>query len=240
MTLYLVGGSPSPAVEPIINDFCTSASKRGSRIAIAILGGPDEARDFLPLYAEPIRERLPEAQIEPVWLPDPDDGPVIWPENPEQVAGLVVAAGWTPGYLEALLPHRKAIAEHVHRGYPYLGWSAGAMIVGRHAIVGGWQYEGRRVAPEIAGEGITELDIREGLGLIGPSVETHAGEQYLAIRAIAALQAGSMSTVACIDEDSALIINANSGRTRVKGPGRVTWVRRNEDNFVITFETQQT
>lgn len=238
MTLYLMGGGPTPAVDPIINDFCTSSIKRGTRIAIAILGREDEAAGLLPDYADPIRRHLPEAEIEPIWLPDADEGPACWPDDPEQIAGLVVAAGWTPGYLEALMPHRRVIASHVHRGYPYLGWSAGAMVVGRHAIVGGWRHQGRRVAPEIAGEGSVDLDIREGLGLIGPAIETHASEQFLVNRAMAALESGPMQTIACIDEDTALIINANSGRTKVKGLGRVTWVRRNTESFTISYETQ--
>lgn len=236
MTLFLIGGAPSQATATVVDEFVAAARDHGNRIAIALLGSAEEAAGFLDAYADPITERFPEALIEPIWLTDADEAPIAWPANPEQLAGVVVAGGWTPGYIEALGAWREMISKLVRRGVPYLGWSAGAMIVGKHAIVGGWQHGGRRVAPEIAGEGSTELDIREGLGLIGPSVETHADVQYLVGRAMAALQVGPMRTVAAIDEDTALVIDAASGRTRVAGLGRVAWVTTQTDGFGVRFE----
>ena len=113
------------------------------------------------------------------------------------------------------------------------------MIVGRHAIVGGWQHEGRRIAPEIAGEGSTELVIRDGLALIGPAIETHADAQFLLGRAMAAVQAGPARTVAAIDEDTALIIDVASGRTQVAGTGRVAWVGSEGDAFHVRYEPRR-
>lgn len=237
MTLFLIGGGPSQAVAPVLDEFCTAARARGNRIAIALLGSAKEAAGFLDVYADPITERFPEALIEPIWLTDEDDEPPIaWPAEPELLAGLVVAGGWTPGYLEGLGPWRETISTLVRGGVPYLGWSAGAMIVGRHAIVGGWQQNGRRVAPEIAGEGSTELDIRDGLALIGPSIETHADAQFIVGRAMAALQQGPMRTVAAIDEDTALVIDVVSGQTRIVGTGRVAWVSLEDDQFGVRYE----
>ncbi|MGB3955388.1 MAG: Type 1 glutamine amidotransferase-like domain-containing protein [Brooklawnia sp.] len=236
MTLYLIGGGPSQAVAPVLDDFVAAARDRGNRVAIALLGSAEEAAGFLDAYADPITSRWPEALIEPIWLTDADEGPIAWPADPENLAGLVVAGGWTPGYLEALAGWREMISTLVRRGVPYLGWSAGAMIVGRHAIVGGWQHGGRRVAPEIAGEGSTELDIREGLSLIGPSIETHADSQLLVVRAMAVLDTGPMRTVVAIDEDTALVVDVASGRTKVMGAGRVAWVTREGDTFGVRYE----
>lgn len=236
MTLFLIGGGPSQAVAPVLDEFVLAARDRGNRIAIALLGSAEEAAGFLDAYADPITSCFPEALIEPIWLTDEDEAPIAWPADPERLAGLVVAGGWTPGYLEALMKWREMVSKLVRRGVPYLGWSAGAMIVGRHAIVGGWQHGGRRVAPEIAGEGSTELDIRDGLALIGPSIETHADTQFLVGRAIAALQVGPMLSVAAIDEDTALVIDVASGRTRVAGAGQVIWVTSNADQFNVRFE----
>lgn len=236
MTLFLIGGGPSQAVAPVLDEFVVAARSRGTRIAIALLGSPAEAAGFLDAYADPISSRFPEALIEPIWLTDEDDDPIEWPAEPETLAGLVVAGGWTPGYLEALTGWREMISTLVRRGVPYLGWSAGAMVVGRHAIAGGWQHRGRRVAPEIAGEGSTELDIRDGLALIGPSIETHSDTQYLVGRALAALMAGPMRSIAAIDEDTALVIDVASGRTKVLGTGRVTWVTNDGDQLSVRFE----
>ncbi len=238
MTLFLIGGGPSQAVAPVVEEFVAAARERGNRIAIALLGSDAEAAPFLDTYADPITAVFPEALIEPIWLTDEDEGPIAWPAEPEQLAGLVVAGGWTPGYLEALTGWREMISTLVRRGVPYLGWSAGAMIVSRHAIAGGWQHAGRRIAPEIAGEGSTELDIREGLALIGPSIETHADAQYLVGRALAVLQVGPMRSVAAIDEDTALVIDVASGRTKVVGAGRVTWVSNDDGQLSVRFEPQ--
>ena len=54
---------------------------------------------------------------------------------------------------------------------------------------------------------------------------------------MAALQAGPMQTVVAIDEDTALVIDASSGRTKVVGAGRIAWVTKGDDDqFGIRFE----
>lgn len=236
MTLYLAGGNPSQALAPVLDAFVQEVRDRGDRVAIALLGSADEAAGVLDTYADPITSRFAEALIEPIWLTDEDEAPVQWPADPENLAGLIVAGGWTPGYLEALTGWREMISTLVRRGVPYLGWSAGASVVGRHAIVGGWQQGGRQIAPEIVGEGSTELDIRDGLALIGPTIETHADTQFLIGRALAALQAGPMRSVAAIDEETALVVDATTGRTTILGSGRVTWASAEDDRLLVRFE----
>ncbi|WIY82685.1 Type 1 glutamine amidotransferase-like domain-containing protein [Propionimicrobium sp. PCR01-08-3] len=239
MTLYLAGGNPSQALAPVLDAFVKEVRGRGDRVAIALLGSPDEAAGVLDTYADPISSRFPEALIEPIWLTDEDDEPIQWPADPENLAGLVVAGGWAPGYLEALTSWREMISTLVRRGVPYLGWSAGACVVGRHAVVGGWQSGGRQIAPEISGEGSTELDIRDGLALIGPTIETHADTQFLIGRALAALRQGPMRSVAVIDEGAALVVDAASGRTSILGRGQVTWASNEDERFFVRFEPRE-
>lgn len=235
MTMYLVGGGPDENVAAVWDGFVAEARGRGTRIAIALLGSPEQAAGRLAQYADPLTERFAEASIEPVWLTD--EGEVAWPEDPQELAGLVVAGGWIRGYLESIAPFRESIARLIRSGTPYLGFSAGAMIVAKHAIVGGWRYQGRQVAPEIAGEGSAELSIEEGLGLIGVSIETHATSHAMLTRAVAALQAGPMSSIAVIDDDAALVIEVGSGRTSVLGGGQVTWLSRRGGEVVVHLNT---
>lgn len=237
MTLFLVGGGPSQATGPIYDSFVEQARSRGPRIALAILGAPEQAGQSLGMYADPIRERWPDAVIEPVWLIDEDEGQVEWPNDSEQLGGLVVAGGWAPGYLDALTPLSAQIAQLVRGGVPYLGFSAGAQIVAKHAIVGGWQSHGRAVGPEIAGDGSTEIVVRDGLGLIGSAVDVHIDSQHLLERAISALLDHDITSAIAIDEDTALIVDVASGNTDVVGPGAVHWLN-NEGHEVRVRRTR--
>ncbi|MCT2974043.1 hypothetical protein EFM98_06910 [Propionibacterium freudenreichii] len=232
-----MGGGPSQATGPIYDSFVEQARGRGPRIALAILGAPEQAGASVGMYADPIRQRWPEAQIEPIWLIDEDEGTVEWPTDPEQLGGLVVAGGWAPGYLDALTPLRDEIVRIVRGGVPYMGFSAGAQIVAKHAIVGGWQSHGRAVGPEIAGDGSTEIVVRDGLGLIGSAVDVHIDSQHLLERAISALLDHDISSAIAIDEDTALVVDVASGRSDVVGSGAVHWLN-NEGHEVRVRRTQ--
>ncbi|MFT8394758.1 hypothetical protein [Propionibacterium sp.] len=233
MTLFLVGGGPSQATGPVVDHFVAAAKQRGNRVAIAILGTQSEAGGYLNLYADPIVQRWPEVLIEPVWLVDEDEGQIVWPANPEELAGLVVAAGWAPGYLDALMPHKDTITRLIRGGTAYLGFSAGAQVVAKKAIAGGWQWHGRAIGPELAGDGSTELIVREGLGLVGPAIDVHTDSQHLLERAISALLAGHASSAVTIDEDTGLTVDVTSGSTEILGPGAVHWLTRDGDEVRV-------
>lgn len=226
MTLFLVGGGPSQATGLVFDRFIEAARERGPRIAIAILGAPDEAGSSLDMYAEPITSRWPDAMIEPIWLVDEDEGPIAWPTEPEQLGGLIVAGGWTTGYLDALMPRKDELSRLVRSGVPYLGFSAGAQIVAKHAIAGGWQWKGRPIGPEVAGDGSTELVIRDGLSFIGATVDVHTDTQHLLERAISAIMEGVVTSAVTIDDSTALVIDTASGTSQIIGPGVVHWLNR--------------
>ncbi len=232
--LFLVGSGPSESLDDVHDQFVEEARRRGGVIAIAALGTEEEAEQFLPDYAQPILKRWPDAVVEPIFLDD--EGDTVWPERFEHLGGLVVCGGWTPGYLDALAPRRETISTLVRGGMPYLGYSAGAMIVSRHAIVGGWKFQGRVLAAEIVGEGLEELTIRDGLSLIGPTVETHSDAWSNLEVALASLEASPARVAVTIDEDTCLAVDPASGRTSVIGAGRVYWLQKEATHVVITHE----
>ena len=63
MTMYLVGSGPADTLDAVHEQFVESAKKRGTRIAVAILGTQDEVGQFLDGYVAPITSRWPEAQV---------------------------------------------------------------------------------------------------------------------------------------------------------------------------------
>lgn len=152
------------------------------------------------------------------------------------VAGIIVCGGYVPAYLAALAPHRGKIAALTAAGVPYLGFSAGAHVVGKLAVCGGWQYQSRQLCPESAGEGFTELNVVDGLGLVSVTVTAHTDSWHTLPVAMAAVEANDQLTVAAIDEDTCLRINEVTGRTRVMGKGRVHWVSRQADVFLVRWE----
>lgn len=234
--MFLVGGGPSEGLDNVHDQFVEAAKKRGTRVLVALLGSPDEAGELLAQYGDPISSRWPEAQLEPVWLDDDEDTPTVWPEALAEVAAVVVAGGWTPGYLEALRPQRPTLARLVRQGVPYIGYSAGAMVVAKKAIVGGARFRGRQVVPEVWGEGLDELELREGLGLIGPAVDVHTDVAGMG-RAMAAIEKGAVGSVVVIDEGTCLVVDQVSGRTTVEGTQRVHWLARDGKGIVVHHES---
>ena len=125
-------------------------------------------------------------------------------------AGIYVAGGWTPGYQESL-------SEWTPPPIPYAGYSAGAAIAARRAIVGGWRLGERPVCAEEAGEDLDQLDVREGLGLVPFSVDVHATQWGTLTRLVHAVDAGLADEGVAIDEHTALEVRGD--RFRLHGAG---------------------
>jgi cyanophycinase len=92
------------------------------------------------------------------------------------------------------------------------------------------------VAPEAASEGLDELEIRDGLGLIGVTTQAQADEACLLDRAVAALQQGPATSALALDKGSCLVISSTTGGTKVYGAGRVTWLARHGDQVSLRCE----
>jgi cyanophycinase len=136
-------------------------------------------------------------------------------EDVAGAAGIYVAGGLTPLYLEVLA------GWHPPAGVPYAGFSAGAAIAARDAVIGGWRTtDGRPVCPEESGEDLEVVTVRSGLGLVDHAVDVHAAQWGTLGRLVHAVQCGLVSEGWALDEGAVLIDG------EVHGPGAAWHVAR--------------
>ncbi|WP_262055997.1 hypothetical protein [Streptomyces sp. STR69] len=146
------------------------------------------------------------------------------------VDGLLVCGGLTPAYQDAfagcldLLPGLLA-----ERRVPYAGFSAGAALAARSAVVGGWLLDGVPVCPEDTAEDLEEIAVRPGLGLVPFAVDVHAAQWGTLPRLIAAVTRHRLPHGVAVDE-STLVEVAADGRAHVSGLGRAHSVRPAPDD----------
>lgn len=120
------------------------------------------------------------------------------------VAALYVAGGWTPGYAAA------CCATALDVRVPYAGFSAGAAIAARGALVGGWRLGGREVAQQDAGEELDQVAVRPGLGLVPFAVDVHATQWGTLTRLAAAVDAGLVPEGLAIDEHTCVEVRGGA------------------------------
>jgi cyanophycinase len=107
---------------------------------------------------------------------------VISPSRPpvagdfEGAAGVYVGGGLSPGYQEVLA----ADSGWLRPDLVYAGFSAGAAVAARRALVGGWRavVGGTEVTvcDEDAGEDLDPVTVRQGLGAVDVLVDVHAAQ----------------------------------------------------------------
>lgn len=154
------------------------------------------------------------------------------PEDLEGAGGVYVAGGWTPGYQEVLVGAGTGWLEAAReRGLPYAGFSAGAAIAPRRAVVGGWRAANaagppRPVCDEDAGEELDLVEVRDGLGIVEPAIDVHAAQWGTLTRLVAAVLAGGLADAFAVDEHTTLEVH--EGRARVHGLGAAHRVRPTE------------
>ena len=83
--------------------------------------------------------------------------------------------------------------------------SAGAMVAPVRAIVGGYRIRGTEVCSVDWSEGLEEVEIREGLGLVPFAVDVHAAQAGTLGRAVGAVAKGLVDRAAAVDENTALV-----------------------------------
>lgn len=228
MSIFLVGGGPDTTTSPAIFDrFVAEALRRAGgrrppRIAVVLVDHEGSAAYFLPAYLDPLRRRTP-CEVVTVLLRRQEH---VDPGVFDGVDAIVVGGGPSPVYAERLRPAAAAIRHAVQAGAPYLGFSAGAMIAPERAIVGGYLVHGVEVCPEDASEGLGEVELREGLGLVSFAVDVHAAQGGTLGRAVAAVVHGLAGKAVAVDEDTALVVpHSDPGEQRRIGAGACWLIR---------------
>ncbi|GGW31267.1 hypothetical protein GCM10010503_03700 [Streptomyces lucensis JCM 4490] len=225
--VFLIGGGWDAAevYEPFLR--AAAGGDGAPRVGCLVLDEGDGAAQF-ERYAAALRKAGP---CTPVPLLVPLGG--RWePEAAlDGVDGLLVCGGLTPAYQDALagclgrLPGLLAA-----RGVPYAGFSAGAALAARRAVVGGWLVAGVPVCPEETGEDLAEVEVRAGLGLVPFAVDVHAAQWGTLPRLVAVVGRGEVPYGVAVDENT--VLEVGDGEVRVSGAGRVHVVRPRGDGGV--------
>jgi cyanophycinase len=239
MSIFLAGAGPDPlAFQEVFDRFALDvrehAGRRTPRIAVAVHQRGGNLQELVAACAEPLQARI-ECEIAAVPLPD---GKPADPGAFAKVDAVVVGGGLTPAYWEALHPAAATIRRLVADGAPYLGFSAGAMVAPRRALVGGYKVNGVEVCGEECSEGLDSVDIREGLGLAGFSVDVHAAQAGTLSRAVGAVAAGLVERTVAIDERTAVVLAAlGDGDYDVIGSGHCWDVHRSGGTAVVSVRS---
>lgn len=248
MTLFLVGGGPSENLSDVHDAYAASvavrARGRSAKVAYISAGEADQVAQFVEAYTAPLLSRLPDCQIITITLlpvQPGDEGaepvdPTDWPASLSDLDGVIVAGGHTPSYLTGLAPRRDDLARLVRDDVPYIGYSAGASVTSRHALVGGWKVNGHPAGSEQWSEGLDEVSVVDGLGMITPTVGTHndvaLGDGLLT----GIIEQNLTRTTVGIDEDTCLVVDPITGRTAHYGAGRIRWFSRETHGVTVTTQ----
>ncbi|MCZ0987287.1 hypothetical protein O1M54_19355 [Streptomyces diastatochromogenes] len=139
-SVFLIGGGwDAPEV---YQPFLRRAAARGGgvpRVGCVIVDEGDGAEQF-ERYAGVLGKAGPCAPV-PLLVPV---GGRFEPEGVlDGVDGLLVCGGLTPAYQEAFVECLDRLPRLLaERGVPYAGFSAGAAVAARRAVVGGWLADG--------------------------------------------------------------------------------------------------
>lgn len=156
------------------------------------------------------------------------------PDHLDGADGIFIGGGFTPGYYEAVMPAADAIRVAAAAGVPYAGYSAGAMIAGTPALLGGWRLGGIPVSREDLGEGLDEVALAPGLGLVDFAVDVHVAQGGLLSRAVAIADAGLADKVVGVDECTSVIAD---GSLTVAGQGRAWIIQRGEGGVKVEIRS---
>ncbi|WP_045235141.1 hypothetical protein [Deinococcus pimensis] len=238
MRVFLIGGGWTERAWPhTLGGFVAAATRpTGRRIAVVIVDEPDldldvtfsrYARVFeaLGVHGRDLHRVVVSAERPLARGQLRDSG----------CTGVFVCGGLTPLFERSLCADL-AWLDDLDADVPYAGFSAGAAIAARTAIVGGWRLRtgGREVdvTSESASEDLDLLDLRAGLGLVTFTVDVHATQWGTLPRLVHAVNADLTRGGWAIDEDTAL--HVVDGFVTVRGLGCAYHVRRDGEDVRVT------
>ena len=229
--IFLIGGGWEPdGFVHTYGAFVRRASSRGRcKIALILAAGDEENTSEMEVRYRQVFEAcgVPADDVVLMWgtstVPVQFDALVA-----SRPTGVFVGGGLTPLY-QTLLCANLAWLDYLREGHiPYAGFSAGAAIAARHAIVGGWQvHRDDRVIGILDaefGEELATLEVREGLGLVPFAVDVHASQWGTLTRLMQAVDLGLSPEGWAIDENTMLCIEEE--RLEVHGLGHAYHVQR--------------
>lgn len=226
MTTVLVGAGVDPSFPAPFNVFAEALPQhRTVHLAVVVHSDHADPATLLAAYTDPLEARL-NCRIVPILLHS-DTVDALNSNSFDAVDGIVVGGGRTPAYLEGLRGAAGSIAQRVANGVPYLGFSAGAMIAPGRALTGGYLVNGIEVCDEGCSEGLSEVQVEDGLGLAPFSIDVHAAQAGTLSRAVAAVEAGLAERVLALDEATAVVItDPCASDYTVLGSGRCWDIQR--------------
>lgn len=249
MSVHLVGGGRDlEAAVTVYGEFVAECERRGqaagrapARVAVVVVGEPEELADAVDWFAEALQRCAP---VEAVGLTaGPGAAPARADGTPPDEAwwsdldGLLVGGGVTPDYHRALRPHAGAIQAAVAAGMPYAGFSAGAMIAPRRALLGGWQVGPTAVTHEDNAEDLDQVTVVDGLGLLDATVEVHAAQWGTLSRLVAAVDTREVVAGIAVDENTVAILDPTTdgapGTVAVAGSGQAWFVTAEDDGVRV-------
>jgi cyanophycinase len=214
MAIYLVGGDPSSCPTPgLLDGFRAEVAAREGALVVVLVETDGVLERYLPRYTDLAG---PGVEIRAVLIGDDAE---VAPESFEGAAGIVVAGGPTPRYHAGLHDVAGEVRSAVAAGTPYAGFSAGAMIAGDTSLVGGHRMGTLEVVHEDCSEGLTQIALESGLGLVRFTSDVHAAQAGTLSRAVAIVDNGWVNRAVAIDEDTLLVVGETG--LRVVGTGSV-------------------
>lgn len=242
MSVHLVGGAEHDDRSPEFGGFAAEVAARAraagrARLRVAVVAIGDDAAGHAERLAAQLGREI-EADA-PGGEPALDAHVTAVGEHGEvpatafaDVDGILVGGGRTPAYRDLLEPHFGELRRQVAAGVPYLGCSAGAAIAAERAIIGGWRIGGVAVTPEATSEGLDEVTVAPGIGLVDVAIDAHAAQWGTVSRLVAAVEAGLVEGGLAIDERTALVVG--EGGLGVAGEGSVWRVLPGEAGVTVS------